>query len=116
MSKSYDDLVRRLVADPDNEIEEPEFHLRATLDVWIRVEDGQLTEIELIPESLALDNYPGFAFARDSVTRGDGPDLTTEEADAVWEQLTGGRGFVPKDNWGVRKIEDSDGRLYCEEV
>lgn len=97
-----EDVVRSLIADPDNDITEPEFNLRGYVPCWVKVRDGIVVEIEF-DRSFELDPFPGIAFARESETSEDGPDLSVEQAVAIAESIG---------EWDLSKIEDTDGNTY----
>lgn len=82
---TYDALVARLIADADNEITTPEFNLTGNIRVWFSVVDGKVTGVELRLQSLEVDPDPQMCFAKEAGTHNDGPDLTSEEAQAAFE-------------------------------
>lgn len=99
-----EDVVRALIADPDNGITEPEFNLRGSVACWVKVRNGVVVELEF-DRSFDLNPFPGIAFARESETSEDGPDLTVEQAEAVAEGI---------EEWKLSKVEDMDGNTYFD--
>lgn len=102
---AYEALVARLIADPDNGITEPQFHIRVNILAWLRIEDGTVTGIDFSRHEIE-PCPPGSSFVRDQEEDGDGVTLKVEDVDAILEDVK---------EWYLTKIEDDHGEVYCSE-
>lgn len=102
---AYEALVARLIADPDNGITDPQFHIRANMLVWLRIENGEVTGIDFSRNEVE-PCPPGSSFVRDNDDDGDGETLSAADTDAVLDNA---------ETWNVRLVEDDHGAVYYSE-
>lgn len=85
-----------------------------TLTAWLRVEDGNVTGIDLRLDDVELNEddlrhgVTGFWHVRPGDPDSPIPDLTVDETHEVFNALP------PRRDWKIRRVEDSDGRVYLD--
>ena len=90
---------------------EPEYHVRGTLDVWLRVEeDGTVTGLDFNRDSFEIAP-PGASFVRSDAEEmnGDGPDLTLRQLEALQDHITRSPA-----TWSLSRIEDGNGAVWMD--
>lgn len=98
-------LTARLV---ENGVEQPRLHVRGTMDVWLRYEDGKVTGLDFDRDTFELT--PGMAFVSDgpSGAGDDGNDLNPHEEVAAYDA-------IGEADWELTTIEDADGVTWWSE-
>lgn len=91
------------------------FEIPVKLEAWLRVEDGNVTGVDLCLDTVELDRE-GIAAGRNAFEYVDPsdadsliPDITAEKADEVFEALPSRR------DWAVTRVETSDGAIWMND-
>lgn len=85
-----------------------------SLTAWLRVEDGNVTGIDLRLDDVRLDDddlaagVVGFWQVNPDDDDSLIPDLTADETRDIFDALP------PRRDWKISRVEDSDGHVYMD--